>query len=80
MVENFSRGRGKIDIIIIGSFNDYCYFFSLSQLFELQVIQAKRLAQALIWSDGRRRPAVDQEGSGEGSLGACRLLCRATGL
>ena len=46
MVENFSRGRGKIDIIIIGSFNDYRYFFSIAQLFGLQVIRAKRLAQA----------------------------------
>jgi hypothetical protein len=79
MVKNFSRGRGKIDTRIIGSFNDYRYFFSIAQLFGLQVIQAKRLAQALIRSDACGRRAVGQEGFGKSSLGARCILRRAFG-
>ena len=59
---------GKGDILILGSFNDYRHFFWFAQLLWLQVIQAKRLAQALIWSDARGSPAVDQESSGKSSL------------
>ena len=68
MVKHFSSGRGKGDILILGSFNDYRHFFWFAQLLWLQVIQAKRLAQALIWSDARGSPAVDQESSGKSSL------------